>query len=499
MSAPARSASRLRARASSSLRAARHRAEAATWQASAAASSSGRQHAQAAGSQSREMSFVSEFMKRVRGGVESNPELKKSVEELREQTEKFKRETSEFAKKAAQATDGVSQRARQAATQVAERLGEAKSQVSSTVRESLSEAEKTETYSRLKETVSAFKPGKAAEQDTSGKPQAQAQAESTQHKAEEAEGSAAGAQGDASTSGSAQESTWQRIRAQPVKQTLTDFFLVVKAELDLLIKPTPPRSSGTYAGPAGASSALVPVRKKESAWQKRWGSFRDQAATNPLFQRLFTINSKVLDRGKGFADDLRDRWETSDSPIVHSIQDMQDKLFGETDTAIAMKEIRRREPEFSLPEFVYQLKTEIAPLLRSYLEGDLDTIKKWCTSEMVSRITSEVMLWKQEGAVPDSSILNVGDVELAAIKLQGGDPHIVVQFACQQINCVRDLHGNITEGAEDDIQSVYYAWALRQDVEEVEEKLSDTGETYTVVKPKWKLRDMAVRAIRATI
>ena len=46
-----------------------------------------------------------------------------------------------------------------------------------------------------------------------------------------------------------------------------------------------------------------------------------QLGTHPLFQRLSSFrNAKVFSKGKEVADDLRERWETSDSPFVHRIQ-----------------------------------------------------------------------------------------------------------------------------------------------------------------------------------
>ena len=43
---------------------------------------------------------------------------------------------------------------------------------------------------------------------------------------------------------------------------------------------------------------------------------------------------------------------------------------------------------------------------------------------------------------------------------------VILQFSIQQINCVRDKFGNVTEGAADDIQSVYYVWAMEQTARE---------------------------------
>ena len=37
-------------------------------------------------------------------------------------------------------------------------------------------------------------------------------------------------------------------------------------------------------------------------------------------------------------------------------------------------------------------------------------------------------------------------MELADVKFLEDDPVIVVQFNCQQINCVRDKFGNVVDG-----------------------------------------------------
>ena len=51
------------------------------------------------------------------------------------------------------------------------------------------------------------------------------------------------------------------------------------------------------------------------------GSVQLQLGSHPLFQRLASFrNARVFSKGKEVADDLRERWETSDSPLVHRIQ-----------------------------------------------------------------------------------------------------------------------------------------------------------------------------------
>ena len=69
----------------------------------------------------------------------------------------------------------------------------------------------------------------------------------------------------------------------------------------------------------------------------------------------------------------------------------------------------------------------------------------------------------RQGIVTDSTILDVSDVELVDLKFVEGSPVVVVQFTCQQINCARDKFGNVVDGGPQDVQRVYYYWALQQD------------------------------------
>ena len=46
-----------------------------------------------------------------------------------------------------------------------------------------------------------------------------------------------------------------------------------------------------------------------------------QLGLHPIFQRLQSLrNNRVFNKGREMAEDMRERWETSDSAMVHRIQ-----------------------------------------------------------------------------------------------------------------------------------------------------------------------------------
>ncbi|KAK9110079.1 hypothetical protein Sjap_018139 [Stephania japonica] len=250
-------------------------------------------------------------------------------------------------------------------------------------------------------------------------------------------------------------------------------------------------SSSSSSGEKSTKTDIVVVPTKQSRWGKKWESFKDKMRGHPAFKRISGVSEPVVTKGQEFAEDMRERWETSDNPVVHKIQDLNESVFGETATAISFKEIRRRDPYFSLPEFVAEVQDMIKPTLNAYLKGDVEALKKTCSHEVIERCKAERRMFESQGLFLDNKILHISELEIKETKLMGSTPIIIVVFQTQQIHCIRDRQGSITEGGKDTIHTVYYAWAMQQmDVEELGE-----GAIY----PVWRLREMQQLGIQALI
>ncbi|KAL0422976.1 UNVERIFIED_CONTAM: Mitochondrial import inner membrane translocase subunit TIM44-2 [Sesamum latifolium] len=201
---------------------------------------------------------------------------------------------------------------------------------------------------------------------------------------------------------------------------------------------------------------IVVLPSKQSPWSKKWEAFKNKMRGHPVFKRVSGFSEPVIGKSQEIAEDMRERWETSDHPVVHKIQDISETVLGESDAAMSFKEIRRRDPTFSLPEFVAEVREVVKPVLNAYFK-----------------------------------ILHISEVEVRETKMMGDTPIIIIAFQTQQVYCVRDRLGSITEGGQDTIHTVYYAWAMQQlDPEEVGE-----GAPYSI----WKLREMQQLGVRALI
>ncbi|XVF72001.1 hypothetical protein PTKIN_Ptkin12aG0086100 [Pterospermum kingtungense] len=437
-------------------------------------------------SSNRRFSVFNEFSKKIKGEANRNPEFKQSVEELKGKAEELKDRTKQTTEQLYKQVDGAwtdaEETARKVSANMKEKISAAKEEVKETL--GIGKDESSQSTSSSAEHGADVKDG--------GK------ASSGEQKFEQS-GSGDTAESifgkfKSGISSPKVSSAFQRLKEAKVVDLAKKGYGIVKDELS----GSPSKRKHLEYSPPPSSTAerstrtdIVVLPSKQSRWSKNWEALKEKMQGHPLFKRVTGISEPVVTKGQEIAEDMRERWETSDNPIVHKIQDINESIFQETDAAASYKEIRRRDPSFSLPEFVAEVQEAIRPVLNAYMKADVETLKKYCSPEVVDRCKAEHTAFRSHGIFFDNKILHVSDVEVRETKMMGTSPIIIVAFQTQQIYCVRDREGKITEGGKDTIQTVYYAWAMQQvDVEELGE-----GALY----PIWKLREMQQIGVQALI
>ncbi|CAI5524341.1 unnamed protein product [Closterium sp. Naga37s-1] len=237
---------------------------------------------------------------------------------------------------------------------------------------------------------------------------------------------------------------------------------------------------------------LTVVKRKVPWWRARIESVLNKVREHWVVQRVYGVqHHPIVTKSKEVVDEMKDRWETSDSPVVHRIQDLNDSIFGETATAMAVKEIRRRDPDFSLSDFIHEVQEDVLPVLNAYMHGDLAALKARCRKEVVERCRAERSAMLAQGLHAHHRILHHADVEVREVKLVGNDPVIILHFTSQQIFCLMDKQGKVHEGGKDNIMTMFHAWAMQQ--ASLEDLAEDPNE------PKWRLREMQQMGMQALI
>jgi mitochondrial import inner membrane translocase subunit TIM44 len=128
-------------------------------------------------------------------------------------------------------------------------------------------------------------------------------------------------------------------------------------------------------------------------------------------------------------------------------------------------------------------------VVQAYLEGSQEVLKEYCSPSMLERFIGIHRVTMAEGHIPDSTILDFSEVDMVDMKMLDNDPVIILHFSCQQINCVRDQYGNVVSGSPDDVNRVYYYWAVQQDGVGM---VTTSGE---YLPPRWQLTEMLLRGM----
>jgi import inner membrane translocase subunit TIM44 len=284
-----------------------------------------------------------------------------------------------------------------------------------------------------------------------------------------------------------------------ISDRLRGVFTTAVQEMKSAVLPEAPTASALRGASAKASKIVtsdvtqlaVAPAAQESAWQKQFREMGDKLGGHAFFRRVASglKDNRVVKAGEDLTESIREKWETSDSAFVHRIQDATDSFFAEGEAAQALREIRARDPGFDMVEFLRLLRADVPLLIKAYLTNDQALIKEHCSPEMIERLTGIMKAQAEAGLIPDPTLLDTSEVELVDIKMLEDAPIIVTQFTCQQINCTRDSHGNVVEGAPDEVHRVYYYWAVQQ------EEQGYVGEDGKAHPPRWQLREMLIRGM----
>ncbi|GAU26572.1 hypothetical protein TSUD_266860 [Trifolium subterraneum] len=305
-------------------------------------------------------------------------------------------------------------------------------------------------------------------------------------------GSNESASGNASESlfGKFKSTSFQKLEDAKIVDITKKGYRILKEEL----RNNPPKRKRIRFTPSGEISTktdLVVTPSNQSWWSKKFDEIRDKGKSNLVFKLFSKCTDPVMTTIQEIVEYLRERYETSDSPVIHKIQDFNDTIFQATDSALAYKEIQQRDPEFSLPNFVGELQEAIKPVLNAYIKGDVETLKKYCCSQLIERCKAEHNAYKSNGIFFDNKILHISDLQVKEAKMLESSPVIIVAFPTQQTYCVRDRNGAITEGGKDTIHTVFYQWALQQ----MDGEDQGEGGIYLM----WRLREMQQQGMLALI
>lgn len=149
-----------------------------------------------------------------------------------------------------------------------------------------------------------------------------------------------------------------------------------------------------------------------------WAQVADLLKDAPLIESLLEMSRKVKESKVGetvtyATEDFREKWETSQHPLVYKLSAVYDELFSESDTARAIKEVRRTDPTFLEDALRDEMKNRIVPaMLNAWVNADTKTLKLVMNDHAYAQVYSVIKMQQAEGLEMDKTILDIRDVQL---------------------------------------------------------------------------------------
>ncbi|KAE9050702.1 hypothetical protein PR003_g1428 [Phytophthora rubi] len=446
-------------------------------------------------SQSRAMGFFSDLKNQLKNEMEKNEELKKSFEELEKTKDQFKNVEKAAKEKMSEMSSMTGE--------AAKNLQEQASQASQKIKESYEETAKAAAAATKKEEDSKTNAEATTGAATEGSEQEPKKGKEEGEKAEQEEETVEGARAfvknffagiTAQKNKIINPNNFPKLRdewkeaAQELfgkreKQTVDEALASVRTPS--MQKPKKSEDGDEEKPEYTGTSALVAVKEEESAWQRVSARFREapiiqgildaakQAAKTEAGKKVQQTTKQVKDKISDAQEEVLEVWETSQNPWVYRLSSIYDGLFGETPMGVAIKEIRRAEPDFILEEWKENIEEIVLPgVLEAFLRGNSRDLKKWFGEAAYSRVNIAIRERKSEGLVMDPHVLSIDNVEVIEATAEDKQaPIILMRFQAQQINCIRNREGEVVEGSEDEVLAYYYIFAFQRDYDEEEETL----------------------------
>jgi import inner membrane translocase subunit TIM44 len=176
-------------------------------------------------------------------------------------------------------------------------------------------------------------------------------------------------------------------------------------------------------------------------------------------------------------EDAKEAWETSQNPWVYRVSSVYDTMTAESESAMAERQLRDLDPDFSLALWKEDLvEVSLPKIMELFLEGRIKELKPLLGEAVYNRLAAESKARKKEGVYVDTNVLGINHCDILKCSpdhVDKGSPLVAVHFMVQQINCVRKKKDDtVVEGAEDDIRAYSYVAVFQREYNEKEGELN---------------------------
>jgi import inner membrane translocase subunit TIM44 len=176
-----------------------------------------------------------------------------------------------------------------------------------------------------------------------------------------------------------------------------------------------------YTGPVDIM--VIDPSEHLTAWERMQKRLTDAPIIMDILNRSEDIYvksgaKKVKERVDHMSEDAREAWETSQNPWVYRVSSVVETMTVETPEALAVADLRKLDPEFSLEAWRQDVVGHTLPqIMEWFLEGKINQLKPWLGEGVFMRLAAEMKAREKEGVQIDTHVLDIMNSEILACEV----------------------------------------------------------------------------------
>ena len=143
-------------------------------------------------------------------------------------------------------------------------------------------------------------------------------------------------------------------------------------------------------------------------------------------------------------------------------RDILDHVPEGSSAALALAQMKRAEPSFSVHEFLQGARGAYEMILMGFEHGELDRIEPYLDVDVRDAFAEVISQREEQGLSVKSNFVGVRELSLTGAEFDAGSDtaEITVRFVGEMTHIVRDAEGKVLEGSDTEIKRQRDVWTF---------------------------------------
>jgi predicted lipid-binding transport protein (Tim44 family) len=129
-----------------------------------------------------------------------------------------------------------------------------------------------------------------------------------------------------------------------------------------------------------------------------------------------------------------------------------------------LAQIKLSDRSFNAEEFLTGAKQAFEIVVTAFSEGDIQTLRALLSNDVYEDFCGVIKARQKAKQALDSTLVGIAESEITEAAVEGRTAFITVKFVSNQINVLRDNHGNIIEGDPNKVKRITDVWTFARNM-----------------------------------